>query len=819
MNPMTKRSFSPERTEEGFHAKSYKAAMVCLILILGFASTGYATVIGDFESSTDGWVPGWESPAAVLSLSTVGATRGSGSLSVVTNGGYWQLQWSAPTVPATLENKLLTFDLTMRVSDGPSGWTKIGDKIALNGSAGWHEYANAVTVVNKDTGEASSQDWGPWAGDITKTFTLDVSDYDMGGTGWFQIIMTIQGGDGVGHFYFDNFQIVDAVTVEPTPNPARLHVAGNRLKDPNGETVTLRGVSLIDLGFLQDWQGGALAMINRLTDEADDQGNSPGWYPNAVRIPVVPPDAVSGWPHQFDPNSNDFNDLLRTVVDYCGQKELYVIIDWHYVANTYDHNDSTTEFWTYVAPLFANDTHVMFELFNEPINDGDTELERWLSVREDIQRWFNLVRTYAPDTVILVGGPSYCQIIGPTAAYPVSGENIAYTSHIYPGHWLGGSRSWYVNHITTAVAAHPVIMTEWGFQEASGDALLQGTITNYGDQLKDFVENYGISMTAWVASTDWNPPMFDTDWSLLVGEGEMGGFAKDWIYEKNVAELVEDVNSEEDDVDFTIIDMTISSCTVKAGKTQRRDYFAAAGTFAAGVTDFDVNEIEVRIVGDANRIYTETIDIDDATISGNVLSYTGSTGAITSLTINLDANSFVIKARNIDLTGLACPVQLKFTLGSNRLSGQASEDVVNGTRTIIPTRLMRTYKDTLVVTSATDFNDPCSTKYWDNFRVKGEIAVEDVNDSRLDNQEVIITWGAQTYTVDAGSFTNTRGNVYKCKNAPASPNGLVNATIDLDKCKFDAKVRNVILDAASGDIDFGLSLIYGYNEATTLSMP
>ena len=29
----------------------------------------------------------------------------------------------------------------------------------------------------------------------------------------------------------------------------------------------------------------------------------------------------------------------------------------------------TSEFWTYMAPRFANDSHVMFELFNEPINN------------------------------------------------------------------------------------------------------------------------------------------------------------------------------------------------------------------------------------------------------------------------------------------------------------------------------------------------------------------------------------------------------------------------------------------------------------------
>jgi hypothetical protein len=455
----------------------------------------------------------------------------------------------------------------------------------------------------------------------------------------------------------------------------------------------------------------------------------------------------------------------------------------------------------------------MFELFNEPINAGATELERWLSVRDDMQRWINIVRTYAPDTIILVGGPSYCQIIGPTAAHPVTGDNIAYVSHIYPMHWLGGSRAWYTNHITTAALAHPVIMTEWGFQEDSSDSGLQGTITNYGDPLKDFLDYYGIGMTAWVASYDWGPSMFNNDWTLRVGEGQMGGFTKDWLYDANEA-LSEDVNSEEDDVNYTIIDMSITSCTVLAGATQRRDYFCASGTFAAGVPDFDVNEIEVRIVGDGNRIYTETIDINDATITGNVLRYTGPTGAITSLTINLDANTFAIKARNIDLTGLACPVQLKFTLGSNRLSGQASEAVVNRAR-IIPTRLMKTYKNTLVVTSARDINS--IRPLWDSFTIRGNIAVEDANDTNLVDTDLVVTWGAQTFTVPAGSFRALRGNRYTCSNAIAST-GLVTAVFNFNTCTFYIKVRNITLDVASGEIDFGLSFSYGFNETDTATL-
>jgi hypothetical protein len=66
-----------------------------------------------------------------------------------------------------------------------------------------------------------------------------------------------------------------------------------------------------------------------------------------------------------------------------------------------------------------------------------------------------------------------------------------------------------------------------------------GTEPNYGQPLMDFREQYGISNTAWVASDEWGPPMFvrQTDppppgtWPLRCGEGEMGCFTKDKLYE------------------------------------------------------------------------------------------------------------------------------------------------------------------------------------------------------------------------------------------------------------------------------------------------
>ena len=316
-----------------------------------------------------------------------------------------------------------------------------------------------------------------------------------------------------------------------------LHTDGNVIKDPCGNTVVLRGIDLIDLGFLQDWEGGAIAMVDRLTNKSDPCGSSPGWYPRVLRIMIAPPDSVSGWPHPFDPSNSDLYNLLRSVVDYCKTKDLYAIVDWHYVDNTYSHVASTNQFWTYMAPKFANDSHVIFELFNEPINTSfGSDNANWLSVRTDMQNWINIVRSYAPNNLIFVAGPSWSQAIGPAATYPLTGDNIVIVSHIYPGHWLSSpaGNNWYTTHINNCLTKYPVFMSEWGFYNNPSDSLGYGSITNYGQPLQDFREARNISNSAWVSSYDWSPTMFTggLSYMLRIGEYEMGGFTKDTLYLK-----------------------------------------------------------------------------------------------------------------------------------------------------------------------------------------------------------------------------------------------------------------------------------------------
>jgi hypothetical protein len=309
-----------------------------------------------------------------------------------------------------------------------------------------------------------------------------------------------------------------------------LHVDGNKIKDPAGNNVVLRGVAFPDLGFLQGWEGGINAMIDRVSAASDSQGCSPNWQTRVIRLAVAPADG-SKTPAQYQPGGNYYDTILRPTVDYARQKGLYVIIDWHYIDDTTKHQATTTAFWTDIAPRFAADSNVLFELYNEPINGGN-----WTTVKADMQKWADIVRAAAPNNLVLVGTPNWCQYVGTAAASPITGANIVYVAHMYPQHWAQSSLR---TQIASAVALAPVLVTEWGFQRGvttngTVNAILDGTITSYGNPFKQFIEQQGIGWTAWCASKSWQPTMFAADFKLLGGEGEMGAFTKDWLYEKRV---------------------------------------------------------------------------------------------------------------------------------------------------------------------------------------------------------------------------------------------------------------------------------------------
>ncbi|MGB7582059.1 MAG: hypothetical protein WBL85_06395 [Sedimentisphaerales bacterium] len=310
-----------------------------------------------------------------------------------------------------------------------------------------------------------------------------------------------------------------------------------------------------------------------------------------------------------------------------------------------------------------------------------------------------------------------------------------------------------------------------------------------------------------------------------------------------------------DNIRLVTPNMVISKCTVTAGKTQASsdtdysnmaDAFTASGTFVP--PDFntfkDANAVVVTITSTTDDYpYTETLSDFSPTAVNSKHKYThtgklvkGQEGKITSLTLDFRKGKFAIAAKNIDLTGLASPLELTLAMGSSELIGHANELIINGPTKTIPTRLMRMYKDTLIVTPGKTKVKSSAKASSDSLSVTGEIAVKDINTTQpnLNNEQVVITWGdqndannVQTFTIPTNSFKiPTTGHLYKLnKNiepnvAPvADSNTIVSGTIDLDKCTFALSITKADINTVpSGLAKFGIA--FGdFNEVADVTLP
>ncbi len=316
-----------------------------------------------------------------------------------------------------------------------------------------------------------------------------------------------------------------------------LGVQGNRITDPEGNTVVLRGVSMMNLGD-QEREGGILRLIDRMTDRTDSEGAVQGWYPRIIRLPIYPPRVVMDDAPSTDPfplgeggaaQERYIDRLIRPAVERAASKGLYAILDFHQIADIDEDTDAQArEFWRAVAPRFTDYPNVLFEVFNEPVRVCGSEA--WASIRPFAQAWVDLIRESAPDNLILVAGPVWAQNIRGAVEAPISGGNIVYVSHIYPEHWSLEV----ADEARGCAARHPVFLSEWGYDNDSPRGRF-ADVAGYREGLVRLVEETGMSWTAWVLSDNWYPRLLKERLPRCTLT-DFGLFTKRWLFERNGAE-------------------------------------------------------------------------------------------------------------------------------------------------------------------------------------------------------------------------------------------------------------------------------------------
>ncbi|MBX2963356.1 MAG: cellulase family glycosylhydrolase [Cyclobacteriaceae bacterium] len=310
--------------------------------------------------------------------------------------------------------------------------------------------------------------------------------------------------------------------VKPLP---QIKVDGNTLVDSNGKPIVFRGLNTSDPYKLKN----------------DNQWNKryfqeiKNWGSNIVRFPVHP----DNWRTL---GQDAYLKLLDDGIEWATELQLYVIIDWHSIGNLKTEKffrpsyvttkKETQEFWQIMAKHYGKNTTVaFFELFNEPVNNGEFGSCTWAEWKAILEEIIAIIRSEEATNIPLVGGFNWGYDLIEAGKNPITTEGIAYTSHPYPmKHEKPWEEKWTQDWGFMA-RKYPVMLTEIGFcgEDEKGAHIPVISDESYGDAITTYCKKNGISYVAWCFDPDWSP-MLISDWDFNVTR--QGKYFKNALSEK-----------------------------------------------------------------------------------------------------------------------------------------------------------------------------------------------------------------------------------------------------------------------------------------------
>ncbi|MBR4822065.1 MAG: glycoside hydrolase family 5 protein [Bacteroidales bacterium] len=180
-------------------------------------------------------------------------------------------------------------------------------------------------------------------------------------------------------------------------------------------------------------------------------------------------------------------ECLYNVVDGAIECGAYVIVDWH---SHILHTAEAKEFFTKVATRYADSPNVIYELYNEPVNDSWPELKAYA---EELIPVIDSISTVHP--LILMGCPHWDQDIHLPAEDPITSyDNLMYTVHFY----AATHKDYLRERSDAALAAGiPIYLSECAACEATGDGPVDA---ESWQAWSDWATSRGISMLTWSIS-------------------------------------------------------------------------------------------------------------------------------------------------------------------------------------------------------------------------------------------------------------------------------------------------------------------------------
>jgi endoglucanase len=309
-----------------------------------------------------------------------------------------------------------------------------------------------------------------------------------------------------------------------------LHTNGQYLQDPCGNNVLLHGVAIT----LSPWFNGCASGTCRW-DNYDIQGclnynnavmdaltnTSNGWYLNYIRLHIDPywtnnpGTSTSGEADisqfNYDRLVTYTNSVIIPLINHAASRGMYVILrppgvcPQNIALNDAYYNYLVTV-WTYLSQNSAlkNAANVMFELANEPVNIkasdgtyGQDAQKYYDALKNFFQPIVNLIRNNGATNVIWVPGLGYQSLYRGLANNPITGSNIGYAVHVYPGYWgADGQNATAFNnawntHVQPIANIAPIVITETDWSPDGSGTWGTGTTSGFGNNLKGRIDATG----------------------------------------------------------------------------------------------------------------------------------------------------------------------------------------------------------------------------------------------------------------------------------------------------------------------------------------
>lgn len=301
--------------------------------------------------------------------------------------------------------------------------------------------------------------------------------------------------------------------IDPVKQYGQLQVKGTQLCDQQGNPVTLRGVSL-------SWHNWWPRFYNKKVMKTLKRD----WHCTVVRAAMgVQPDETPEEGYLKNPQLA--MSCMTPVIESAIKQNVYVIIDWH---SHHMYTQEAKQFFGEMAKKYGRNPHIIYEIYNEPIEDT------WASMKRYATEVISEIRKYDHDNIILVGSPHWDQDIHLVADSPLEEfSNIMYTVHFYAATHGDDLRQRMESAVKKGI---PVFISECGAMEATGDGPVD---MESEEQWIQMCERMGVSWVCWSISDK------DETCSMLLPQATATGPWPDDVikdYGKMIKELLKKYN-------------------------------------------------------------------------------------------------------------------------------------------------------------------------------------------------------------------------------------------------------------------------------------